>query len=89
MGTGTHPRQPQGAARAGWTIGDLDLIEANERSRAGVAVNKTSLGRGESECERRRCRAWPSDRGLGRAVLTTLLFEMRAATRRKASRRCA
>ncbi len=42
MGTGPIPASQKALARAGWTVDDLDLIEANEAFAAqAIAVNKT------------------------------------------------
>jgi acetyl-CoA C-acetyltransferase len=41
MGTGPIPASRMALQKAGWTIGDLDLIEANEAFAAqAIAVNK-------------------------------------------------
>ena len=78
MGTGPIPSSRKALQRAGWSVGDLDLIEANEAFAAqACAVNK-DLG-------------WDTDRvnvnggaiaighpigASGARVLTTLLYEM-------------
>ncbi|UPY36796.1 acetyl-CoA C-acetyltransferase [Sediminicoccus sp. KRV36] len=78
MGTGPIPASRKALAKAGWTVGDLDLIEANEAFAAqACAVNK-DLG-------------WDTDKvnvnggaialghpigASGARVLTTLLYEM-------------
>jgi acetyl-CoA C-acetyltransferase len=42
MGTGPIPASQKALAKAGWTVADLDLIEANEAFAAqAIAVNKT------------------------------------------------
>ncbi len=69
MGTGPIPASRKALERAGWKIGDLDLIEANEAFAAqACAVNK-ELGWDtvQGQRQRRRDRAWPPDRRLGRA----------------------
>jgi acetyl-CoA C-acetyltransferase len=85
MGTGPIPASKQALERAGWTVKDLDLIEANEAFAAqACAVNK-GLG-------------WDTDKvnvnggaialghpigASGARVLTTLLFEMKRRNARK------
>ena len=85
MGTGPIPASRKALARAGWAIGDLDLIEANEAFAAqACAVNK-ALG-------------WDAARvnvngggialghpigASGARVLTTLLFEMQRRDAKK------
>jgi acetyl-CoA C-acetyltransferase len=85
MGTGPIPASRKALARAGWAIGDLDLIEANEAFAAqAFAVNK-ALG-------------WDAARvnvnggaialghpigASGARVLTTLLFEMQRRDAKK------
>ena len=69
MGTGPIPASRAALKKAGWNIGDLDLIEANEAFAAqACAVNK-DLGwdTGEGQRQRRRDRDRPSDRRLRRA----------------------
>ncbi len=85
MGTGPIPASRKALARAGWTVADLDLIEANEAFAAqACAVNK-EMG-------------WDTDRvnvnggaiaighpigASGARVLTTLLHEMKRRGSRK------
>jgi len=85
MGTGPIPASKKALERAGWTVKDLDLIEANEAFAAqALAVNK-SLG-------------WDTDKvnvnggaiaighpigASGTRVLTTLLFEMKRRDAKK------
>ena len=69
MGIGPIPASRAALKKAGWTIEDLDLVEANEAFAAqACAVNK-DLGwdTGEGQRQWRRHRARPSDRRLGRA----------------------
>ena len=85
MGTGPIPASKQALERAGWTVKDLDLIEANEAFAAqACAVNK-GLG-------------WDTDKvnvnggaialghpigASGARVLTTLLYEMQRRDAKK------
>ena len=85
MGTGPIPASKKALERAGWTVGDLDLIEANEAFAAqACAVNK-GLG-------------WDTDKvnvnggaiaighpigASGARVLTTLLYEMKRRNAKK------
>ena len=85
MGTGPIPASKKALERAGWTIGDLDLIEANEAFAAqAIAVNK-GLG-------------WDTDKvnvnggaiaighpigASGARVLVTLLYEMQRRDAKK------
>ena len=85
MGTGPIPASRKALAKAGWTVADLDLIEANEAFAAqACAVNK-ELG-------------WDTDKvnvnggaialghpigASGARVLTTLLFEMQRRDAKK------
>ena len=85
MGTGPIPASKKALERAGWTVEDLDLIEANEAFAAqACAVNK-GLG-------------WDTDRvnvnggaiaighpigASGARVLTTLLYEMQRRDAKK------
>jgi hypothetical protein len=69
MGTGPIPASRKALEKAGWSIDDLDLIEANEAFAAqACAVNK-DLGWDprDRQRQRRRDRHRPSDRRLGRA----------------------
>ena len=78
MGIGPVPASQRALEKAGWTIADLDLIEANEAFAAQALAVGKELG-------------WPSDRvnvnggaiaighpigASGARVLTTLLYEM-------------
>jgi acetyl-CoA C-acetyltransferase len=85
MGTGPIPASRKALAKAGWTVADLDLIEANEAFAAqACAVNK-DLG-------------WDTDKvnvnggaialghpigASGARVLTTLLYEMQRRDAKK------
>jgi len=79
MGTGPIPASRKALARAGWKIGDLDLIEANEAFAAqACAVNK------ELGWDRARVNVNGGAIAIGHPigasgarVLTTLLYEMR------------
>ena len=78
MGTGPIPASRQALAKAGWTIDDLDLIEANEAFAAqAMAVNK-DLGWDTSKVNvNGGAIALGHPIGAsGARVLTTLLFEM-------------
>ena len=69
MGTGPIPASRAALKKAGWNIGDLDLIEANEAFAAqACAVNK-DLGwdTSQGQRQRRRDRHRPSDRRVRRA----------------------
>ena len=69
MGSGPIPASRKALEKAGWKVGDLDLIEANEAFAAqALAVNK-DLGRRHRQGQRqwRRHRHRPSHRRLGRA----------------------
>jgi acetyl-CoA acetyltransferase len=64
MGTGPIPASRKALQKAGWDVGTLDLIEANEAFAAqACAVNK-DLGwdTEQGERERRRHRHGPPDR---------------------------
>ena len=69
MGTGPIPASRKALAKAGWTVKDLDLVEANEAFAAqALAVNKDmGWDPGDRQRQRRRDRDRPSDRRLGRA----------------------
>jgi acetyl-CoA C-acetyltransferase len=85
MGTGPIPASKKALERAGWTVKDLDLIEANEAFAAqAISVNK-GLG-------------WDTDKvnvnggaiaighpigASGARVLTTLLYEMQRRDAKK------
>ena len=85
MGTGPIPASKKALERAGWTVKDLDLIEANEAFAAqACAVNKAL--------------AWDTDKvnvnggaiaighpigASGARVLTTLLYEMQRRNAKK------
>ncbi|MDB5315706.1 MAG: acetyl-CoA C-acetyltransferase [Rhodospirillales bacterium] len=78
MGTGPIPASRKALAKAGWTINDLDLIEANEAFAAqALAVNK-DLGWDTSKVNvNGGAIALGHPIGAsGARVLTTLLFEM-------------
>ena len=78
MGTGPIPASRKALAKAGWTIDDLDLIEANESFAAqALAVNK-DLGWDTSKVNvNGGAIALGHPIGAsGARVLTTLLFEM-------------
>jgi acetyl-CoA C-acetyltransferase len=85
MGTGPIPSSKKALSKAGWTVDDLDLIEANEAFAAqALSVNK-ELG-------------WDTDKvnvnggaialghpigASGARILTTLLFEMKRRDAKK------
>ena len=85
MGIGPVPASKQALEKAGWTIGDLDLIEANEAFAAQALAVGKELG-------------WDADRvnvnggaisighpigASGARVLTTLLYEMQRRDAKK------
>ena len=63
------PASQEALKKAGWTVKDLDLVEANEAFAAqALAVGKDlGLDPTQAQRQRRRDRARPSDRRLGRA----------------------
>jgi acetyl-CoA C-acetyltransferase len=85
MGTGPIPASKKALAKAGWTVDDLDLVEANEAFAAqAIAVNK-GLG-------------WDTEKvnvnggaiaighpigASGARILTTLLYEMKRRDAKK------
>ena len=88
MGTGPIPASRKALQRAGWTIGDLDLIEANEAFAAqACAVNK-DLGWDAAKVNvNGGAIALGHPIGAsGARVLTTLLFEMQQARREEGPR---
>ena len=85
MGTGPIPASRKALQRAGWTIGDLDLIEANEAFAAqACAVNK-DLGWDAAKVNvNGGAVALGHPIGAsGARVLTTLLFEMQRRDAKK------
>ena len=91
MGIGPVPASKKALEKAGWTIADLDLIEANEAFAAQALAVGKELG-------------WDADKvnvnggaiaighpigASGARVLTTLIYEMQSATPRRASPRSA
>ena len=85
MGTGPIPASRKALQRAGWTIGDLDLIEANEAFAAqACAVNK-DLGWDVAKVNvNGGAVALGHPIGAsGARVLTTLLFEMQRRDAKK------
>jgi len=85
MGTGPIPASRKALQRAGWTIGELDLIEANEAFAAqACAVNK-DLGWDAAKVNvNGGAIALGHPIGAsGARVLTTLLFEMQRRDARK------
>jgi acetyl-CoA C-acetyltransferase len=86
MGTGPIPASRKALKKAGWTIDDLDLIEANEAFAAqAIAVNK-DLGWDTSKVNvNGGAIALGHPIGAsGARVLTTLLFEMQKRGAKKA-----
>jgi acetyl-CoA C-acetyltransferase len=78
MGTGPIPASRAALKKAGWTIGDLDLVEANEAFAAqACAVNK-DLGwdTGKVNVNGGAIALGHPIGASGARVLTTLLFEM-------------
>jgi acetyl-CoA C-acetyltransferase len=72
MGTGPIPASRAALKKAGWTTGDLDLIEANEAfaGAAGARLRRQQgprLGYHEGQRQRRGDRDRPSDRRVRRA----------------------
>jgi acetyl-CoA C-acetyltransferase len=80
MGTGPIPASKKALEKAGWTIDDLDLIEANEAFAAQAAAVNKAMG-------------WPADNvnvnggaialghpigASGARILTTLLYALEA-----------
>ncbi|WPB85728.1 acetyl-CoA C-acetyltransferase [Sediminicoccus rosea] len=85
MGTGPIPASRKALAKAGWTVGDLDLIEANEAFAAqACAVNK-DLGWDTSKVNvNGGAIALGHPIGAsGARVLTTLLYEMQRRDAKK------
>jgi acetyl-CoA C-acetyltransferase len=68
MGVGPIHASRKALAKAGWTVADLDLVEANEAFAAQAMRRQQGhgLGPGHRERERRRYRHRPPDRRLGR-----------------------
>ena len=88
MGTGPIPASRKALQRAGWAIGDLDLIEANEAFAAqACAVNK-DLGWDAAKVNvNGGAIALGHPIGAsGARVLTTLLFEIHTARREEGPR---
>ena len=85
MGTGPIPASKKALKKAGWTVKDLDLIEANEAFAAQALRRQQGprLGHREGERQRRRHRHRPPDRRVGRRVLNTLLYEMKRRNAKK------
>ena len=92
MGTGPIPASRKALEKAGWSVGDLDLVEANEAFAAqACAVNK-DMGWDPDDRQRqwRRDRHRPSDRRLGRPrPQHAAATRCGAAAPRRASPRCA
>jgi acetyl-CoA C-acetyltransferase len=85
MGTGSIPASGKALEKAGWNIGDLDLIEANEAFAAqAISVNK-ELGWDTSKVNvNGGAIAIGHPIGAsGARVLTTLLFEMQKRNSKK------
>jgi acetyl-CoA C-acetyltransferase len=91
MGTGPIPASTKCLEKAGWSVADLDLVEANEAFAAQAMSVNHDMG-------------WDTDKvnvnggaisighpigASGARVLVTLLHEMQRATPRRAWRRCA
>ena len=85
MGTGPIPASKTALERAGWSVGDLDLIEANEAFAAqACAVNK-GLGwdTGKVNVNGGAIAIGHPIGESGARVLTTLLFEMKRRNAKK------
>ena len=69
MGMGPVPAVRRRSSARGSRLGDIDLFELNEAfaAQSVAVVRELGLDRGEGERERRRDRAWPSDRRERRA----------------------
>ena len=78
MGTGPIPASRAALQKAGWSIGDLDLIEANEAFAAqACAVTRTSAGTPSKVNVNGGAIALGHPIGAsGGRVLATLLYEM-------------
>lgn len=85
MGTGPIPATRKALAKAGWQIGDLDLIEANEAFAAqAIAVNKDLGWDPEKVNVNGGAIALGHPIGAsGARVLTTLVYEMKRRAVRK------
>ena len=85
MGTGPIPASRKALAKAGWTVGDLDLIEANEAFAAqACAVNKDLGWDTEKVNVNGGAIALGHPIGAsGARVLTTLLYEMQRRDAKK------
>jgi acetyl-CoA C-acetyltransferase len=85
MGTGPIPASKKALEKAGWTVGDLDLIEANEAFAAqACAVNK-GLGwdTGKVNVNGGAIAIGHPIGASGARVLTTLLYEMKRRDAKK------
>ena len=85
MGTGPIPASRKALEKAGWSVDDLDLVEANEAFAAqACAVNK-DMGWDTDDRQRqwRRHRHRPSDRRLGRPRLQHAALRDAAARRQE------
>ena len=69
MGTGPIPASRKALEKAGWRLDELDLVEFERGLRRPVALRGARAGAGprEGQRQRRRHRAGPPDRRLGRA----------------------
>ncbi len=85
MGTGPIPSSQKALARAGWSVADLDLIEANEAFAAqACAVNKgLNLDPAKVNVNGGAIAIGHPIGASGARVLTTLLFEMQKRNARK------
>ncbi|MEZ5909148.1 MAG: acetyl-CoA C-acetyltransferase [Hyphomicrobiaceae bacterium] len=85
MGTGPIPASKKALEKAGWTVGDLDLIEANEAFAAqACAVNKGLGWNTENVNVNGGAIALGHPIGAsGARVLTTLLYEMKRRNAKK------
>ncbi|OYW09386.1 MAG: acetyl-CoA acetyltransferase, partial [Acidiphilium sp. 37-67-22] len=85
MGTGPIPSSQKALARAGWSVADLDLVEANEAFAAqACAVNKgLNLDPAKVNVNGGAIAIGHPIGASGARVLTTLLFEMQKRDARK------
>ncbi|MCD1634094.1 acetyl-CoA C-acetyltransferase [Martelella mediterranea] len=79
MGTGPIPASKKALAKAGWQIGDLDLIEANEAfaAQACVVARELALDPEKVNVNGGAIALGHPIGASGARVLTTLLYEMR------------
>ena len=85
MGTGPIPASQKALARAGWQVGDLDLIEANEAfaAQACAVVRELALDPEKVNVNGGAIALGHPIGASGARVLTTLLYEMRRRDAKK------